>query len=482
MELHNLNIEKSILNYILFNQENIDDIISQLDSQYFYLPDHQKVFQSMYKLHSDERPVDEEFIKRDLSSDENFRESTLIDILSSTSSANVNHYIKEIKDLYFRRAVISLSHSINQMASNSEQSIESIEDKMQSDLFSIISNKSEKDFKDGHDISSATIDYLAMLKKRGNKFLTGTDTGFFALNKMTTGFQEGDLIIVGARPSMGKTAFALSMMLKNLENGNGVAMFSLEMPAEHLMMRLLSMKTSINLQDLRVGNLNDSQLGKVSSALNEFKDKDLFVYDEGNLNINDLKSKAKKIKIKHPNIGMIIIDYLQLMGGSSGKDRHLEVSEISRGLKLLARSLKVPIIALSQLNRNVDSRPNRRPIMSDIRESGSIEQDADIIIFIYRDDVYKEIDERKKEKDAKDKGQEYQNKYQNNLKEETEILIAKQRNGPIGMTKLTFNKQFANFVDPGDSVELIYHENTQKTTTDVQIDPENIDDPMSGMF
>jgi replicative DNA helicase len=482
VELHNINIEKSILNYILFNQDLIDDIISELDPKYFYLSDHQKVFKSMAKLNNEEIPVDEEFIKKDLSADENFREDTLIEILSSTSSANINHYIKEIKDLYFRREVISLSHNIKQMASDSEHTMESIEDKMQSDLFSIVSNKSEKDFKDANDISSATIDYLAMLKKKGNKFLTGTDTGFFGLNKMTTGFQEGDLVIIGARPSMGKTAFALSMMLKNLENGIGVAMFSLEMPAEHLMMRLLSMKTSINLQDLRVGNLDDDQLSKVSYALNEFKSRDLFVYDEGNLNINDLKSKAKKIKIKHPNIGMIIIDYLQLMGGSSGKDRHLEVSEISRGLKLLARSLKVPIVALSQLNRNVDARPNRRPIMSDIRESGSIEQDADIIIFIYRDDVYKEIDERKKEKDAKDKGKEYENKYKYKSEEEAEILIAKQRNGPIGMTKLTFIKKSANFIDPGESVEVIYDENIQKTNTDVQIDPENIDDPMSGMF
>ncbi len=482
MELHNINIEKSILNYILFNQDDIDEIIGELDSKYFYLPDHRKVIKSMIKLHSEESPIDEEFIKKDLSSDENFKENTLIEILSSTSSANINHYIKEIKDLYFRREVINLSNNINQMASDSEHSMESIEDKMQTDLFSIVSDKSERDFKDSHEISSATIDYLAMLKKRGNKFLTGTDTGFFGLNKMTTGFQEGDLVIVGARPSMGKTAFALSMVLKNLDNGNGVAMFSLEMPAEHLMMRLLSMKTSINLQDLRVGNLSDEQLTKVGDALNEFKSKDLFVYDEGNLNINDLKSKAKKIKIKHPNIGLIVIDYLQLMGGSSGKDRHLEVSEISRGLKLLARSLKVPIIALSQLNRNVDARPNRRPIMSDIRESGSIEQDADIILFIYRDDVYKEIDERKKEKDAKDKGKEYENKYKYKNEEETEILIAKQRNGPVGMTKLTFVKKTANFIDPGDSVEVVYNESVSKTNTDVQIDPESIDDPMSGMF
>ena len=281
---------------------------------------------------------------------------------------------------------------------------------------------------------------------------------------------------------MGKTAFALSMMLKNLDNGNGVAMFSLEMPSEHLMMRLLSMKASINLQDLRVGNLDDEQLERISSALNEFKSKDLFVYDEGNLNINDLKSKAKKIKLQHPNIGLIVIDYLQLMGGTSGKDRHLEVSEISRGLKLLARDIKVPVVALSQLNRNVDSRPNRRPIMSDIRESGSIEQDADIIMFIYRDDVYKEIDERKKEKDAKDKGNEYENKYIHKTEEEVEILIAKQRNGPVGMTKLTFRKKFANFIDPGESLEVTYKQSTTQTNTNVQIDPENIEDPMTGLL
>jgi len=480
MKLHNINIEKSILSYILFNKE-CDEIIDSLEHKYFYLPDHQKIFETIKKLFDDELPIDEEFIAKNLSNDENFQEDTLIEILSSSSSANIKHYVYEIKDLYFRREIIFLTKNISQLVTDPEKSIESIEDTMQSDLFNVISHESDKDFKDAHLITKNTIEYLAKLKKQGNKYLTGTDTGFDGLNKLTTGFQDGDLVIVGARPSMGKTAFALNILLKNLENNNGVAMFSLEMPSEHLMMRLLSIKTSINLQKIRIGDLNDGELTRISDALNEFKEKDLFVYDEGNLNINSLKSKAKKLKIKHPNVGLIIIDYLQLMSGSEGKDRHIEVSEISRGLKILARDLKLPIIALSQLNRNVDSRVNRRPIMSDIRESGSIEQDADIILFIYRDDVYKEIDERKKAKDAKDKGKDYEVKFLDKDKQEAEILIAKQRNGPVGAVTLQFIKSLASFVDLND-VDVREYQEHPSVETHISLDENNLDDTMTGLL
>jgi replicative DNA helicase len=313
------------------------------------------------------------------------------------------------------------------------------------------------------------------MKLKGNSYLIGLDTGFKDLNKQTTGFGKGDLIILAARPSMGKTAIALNMVLRNLENDKGVVFFSLEMPSHQLMLRLLSAKTSIELQKLRVGDLDDSEWSRLNDALDDISKKKLFVDDDSLLNINQIKSKLRKLKSQHPDIDLIVIDYLQLMMGTGSKDRHLEVSEISRGLKLLARELDVPIIALSQLNRGVDSRPDKRPMLSDLRESGSIEQDADIIMFVYRDDVYKLKEERDKEAQAKKEGVEYKKNFISKQDEDAELIIGKQRNGPIGTVHLVFHKRFTRFVDK-NSIEIDYKPqetqmpNFDESNTKVEVD------------
>ncbi|SFV63334.1 Replicative DNA helicase [hydrothermal vent metagenome] len=264
------------------------------------------------------------------------------------------------------------------------------------------------------------------------------------------------------------TSLVLNMALKAIERDEGVAFFSLEMPAEQLMLRLLSAKTSIPLQALRVGDLRDEQWSQLSSATQELSTKKLFVDDGGYATIHHVRSKLRKLKSQHPEISVAMIDYLQLMSGEAKEGRQQVVSEISRGLKQLARELQIPIVALSQLNRGVESRDNKRPMLSDLRESGSIEQDADIVMFVYRDDVYREAAEKEKEMKAKANGQEYENKFQSKLEEDTELILGKHRNGPTGTVKLIFQKQFTRFVDArlGDEPYETIFENTNIDTRD----------------
>ena len=257
------------------------------------------------------------------------------------------------------------------------------------------------------------------------------------------------------------TALVLNMALKAIERNEGVAFFSLEMPAEQLMIRMLSAKTSIPLQALRVGNLKDDEWSRLSSAVDDMSRRKFFVDDGGYATIHHVRSKLRKLKSQHPEISMAIIDYLQLMSGESRSHagRQQEISEISRGLKQLARELEIPIIALSQLNRSLESRENKRPMLSDLRESGAIEQDADIILFVYRDDVYREAKEKEKEMKAKAEGKEYVSTYRRKEEEETELIIGKQRNGPTGTVDLLFQKRFTRFIDAkpqSNSYEVVF--------------------------
>ena len=445
--IYSINIERAVLSSVLFNPEEIEDILGLLKAKDFYLPAHQKIFDVMEKLHHNDMPIDEEFIRRKLDS-KDVDDSILIEILSANPITNTMAYVREIKDGSVKRELATLATTIKKVAIEEEVPASEAVDKVQNALYQITTDSTTNEVKDIETISSETLDYIKRMKEMGNKHLIGETTGFFNLDKQTTGFNSGDLIILGARPAMGKTALVLNMALKNVELGKGVIIFSLEMPAEQLLLRMLSAKTSIPLQNLRKGDMDDLQWSNLSKSFEDLQNKKLFVDDGGSLNINQLRARVRKLaQNQDNNISMIIIDYLQLMQGTSGKDRHLEVSEISRGLKLLAREMGIPVIALSQLNRGVESRPDKRPMLSDLRESGSIEQDADIIMFVYRDDVYKERDEARKEKEAKDKGEEYKSTFINKPVEEAEVIIGKQRAGPIGTVKLDFQKEYTRFVD-----------------------------------
>ncbi len=456
-QLQNLNIERAVLNSIIFEPSNFGDIMAVLKPEDFYLPDHKAIFKAMIELEKDGSPIDEEFLKQALIKSKSYNEDLFAEILSTAPIANVDAYIKEIKEASIKRELIELTTKIKSVTIEQDLPSEDVLDIIQKSLYAISMDSNTKEFRDSPEMVRSTIEHIHEMKKRGNNGVIGVDTGFGELNDLTAGFGKGDLIIIAARPAMGKTAFTLNLAQKALDDGLGVAIFSLEMPAEQLMLRMLSAKTSIPLQKLRVGDLDDEQWSRLTSASDEMAKQKLFVDDDGMLNIHQLRSKLRKLKSQHEEISLCIIDYLQLMSGSSSKDRHLEVSEISRGLKLLARELDMPIIALSQLNRGLESRNDKRPMLSDIRESGSIEQDADMIMFVYRDDVYKIREEAEKEKKAKAEGVEYKSEFREKMEEDTEIIIGKNRNGPIGKADLIFQKRFTRFVEKKKgSVEIVY--------------------------
>jgi replicative DNA helicase len=445
--IYSINIERAVLSSIFFNPEELEDVLGVLKPKDFYLPAHKAIFEAIVKLHSEDMPIDEDFVRNRVDK-KDVNDGVLLEILSANPITNTSAYVKEIKDASVKRELATLATTIKKVAIEDEISANEALDTIQGELYKISTNSATSELKDMQTVTSDTLAYIEKMKKLGNKYLIGQTTGFEALDKKTTGFNEGDLVIIAARPAMGKTALVLNMALKNVEQKKGVIFFSLEMPAEQLMLRMLAAKTSIPLQNLRKGDMDDKEWSILSAAFDDLNSKKLFVDDGGSININQLRARVRKLaQIQENNISLVIIDYLQLMQGLGNKDRHQEVSDISRGLKMLARELKIPIVALSQLNRGLENRPDKRPMLSDLRESGAIEQDADIIMFVYRDDVYKQRDEARKEKEAKDKGEDYKSKFIDKPIEEAEIIIGKQRNGPIGTVKLDFHKALTKFID-----------------------------------
>jgi replicative DNA helicase len=798
--LYNLNIERAVLSAIIFDPEIFEETAARLKPEDFYLPFHQHLFRAMERLFMAEKPIDEEFLRKELEREGKFDEVAMVDVLSSNPITDTKAYIEEIKALSTKRALVTLATEIKKLTV--EESLEAIEvmDRVEQKLYEITQESVSEDFRPSGEITLSMMQEIERLKAMGNSKLIGVDTGFRNLNDKTSGFGKGDLVIVAARPAMGKclgkgtrvmmydgtlkaveevqvgdllmgddstprrvlslargreemywvrqnkgidyrvnkshilslkrsrnegphrhgevlnievaeyleksekfksnykgykvavefperpveiepyflgiwlgdgrssdvriatedpevvtyleeyaarpgqsvhryeaegkctiygitggeresalqgrmrsmgllgrkriphdylanstevrlellaglidsdgyyddryhvmeitqksrelaeqikyladtlgyraslvakkatiaerayerevyrvrivgdleriptriprkqarplasnrdwrhtgitleydgvddyygfeidgnrlflledgtvthnTALVLNMALRAIERGEGVAFFSLEMPAEQLMLRMLSAKTSIPLQSLRVGDLRDEQWSQLAAAVDDISRRKLFVDDGGYATIHHVRSKLRKLKTRHPEISMAIIDYLQLMSGEGSREgRQQEISEISRGLKQLARELQMPIIALSQLNRSLEARENKRPMLSDLRESGAIEQDADIILFVYRDDVYREAKEKEKEMKAKAEGKEYKSTFRAKTEEETELIIGKQRNGPTGTVDLIFQKRFTRFVDAdrgsGAGFEVVYEE------------------------
>lgn len=475
--LYNINVERSVLNSIVFEPSQFEDIEAKLKIDDFYLPAHKEIYTAMSELHRDSKPIDEEFIKKHLNAKKRFDESVMLDILSSNPISNTLAYVNEIKDKAIKRHLLTLTTEIKRVTMEEDLPSSEVIDLVEKKLYEITQANENLDFKDSERITNDTMEYIKEMKSRGNSVLIGVDTGYAELNKMTTGFGKGDLVIIAARPAMGKTSLVLNMVLNLVTQRKGVAFFSLEMPAEQLMLRLLSAHTSIYLQKLRVGDLNDEESSRLNASMDMMRNSKLFIDDGAGVTINQLRSKLRKLKSRHPEIEMAVIDYLQIMS-TAGRDRQAEVSEISRGLKMLARELEMPIIALSQLNRGVESRNDKRPMLSDIRESGAIEQDADIIMFVYRDDVYLYKEEKEREKAAKAEGKEFTATYIEKEEEEAEIIIGKQRNGPTGHIKLIFQKKLTRFVDaPAFGGVEISYENVQATDAQMDVGHETISQP-----
>ena len=800
--LYNLAFERSILSSIVFEPEQFDELSTALNKDDFYLPAHQDIFTVMMQLMQRDEPIDEEFIKKELLKIKKFDEQVMLEILSANPISNTSAYVREIKDKSLKRHLLTLTTEIKRVTVEEELPSAEVIDLVEKKLYDITQDNQTSDFKDSPTMTFDTMAYIQEMKDRGDNILVGVDTGFHELNKMTTGFGKGDLVIIAARPAMGKclglgtkivmfdgtlknvedieigdqlmgddssprnvlslargrekmffvkqnkgidyrvneshilslkrsrnegkhkhgdtlnipikdynqksnkfhtnykgykvgiefpqqhleidpyflgiwlgdgtssnisiatqdkeivdylqmyakelnlqlsksknkekcpmysitsgkrggyyknnnslqtrlrklnvlenkhiphhyiqnsqenrlqllaglldsdgyydtkanvfeivqkneklanqikfladslgyrvsfkskkarikkinyectvyrlrivgdldkiptkikrkqarklkakrefkhtgiqveydkvdnyygftidgnhlflledmtvthnTSFVLNTVNSLVKQGKGVAFFSLEMPAEQLMLRLLSIQTSIPLTKLRLGDMNDQEWGSLHGAIDGMNHAKLFVDDQGSININQLRSKMRKLKTQHPEIEICVIDYLQIMQGVGTADRHQQVSEISRGLKMLARELEMPVVALSQLNRGLEARNDKRPMLSDIRESGSIEQDADIILFVYRDDVYLYKEEKEREKAAKADGKEFVSEYVEKEEEDAEIIIGKQRNGPTGHVKLVFQKKLTRFVDApkfSAGVETVY--------------------------
>ncbi|MEA1915142.1 MAG: replicative DNA helicase [Campylobacterota bacterium] len=469
-----LNIERAILSAILFDPSIIDDVSEVLEDKNFYLKNHQLIFKSMLELHNNNMPIDEEFIRKDFK-DKSIIDRVLLDILAANPITNITAYLKEIKNEAVKRELSSYAIEIKQMVDDESLHTDQVIDNVQNKIYSISTNASTSILKDGKILAKEYMDHLEKIKKRGNLHVTGEITGFRELDHLTTGFNSGDLVIIAARPGMGKTSLLLNMLQKNLDAGKGVIIFSLEMPSDQLVQRLISAKTSIPLQDLKKADMTDQQWSDLSNSINELEQCKLFVEDGGSITINQLRSQVRKVASNpENNISMVMIDYLQLMQSGGNRDRHIEVSEMSRGLKMLARELNIPVIALSQLNRSLENRADKRPMLSDLRESGSIEQDADIIMFVYRDDVYRKSAEKQKESEAKLKNLPYKSSFIEKPEEDAELIIGKQRNGPTDTVNLIFQKQFTRFISAPQkhepSIEVVF-ESSDPRETKVEMPP-----------
>lgn len=386
----------------------------------------------MIKLNDEGKAVDLITVTEELAAAKNLEEVGGVSYLSELAgsvptAANIEYYARIVEEKSLLRRLIRTATNIAQEGYSREDEVEELLGEAEKTIMEVAQRKNSGSFQNIKDVLVRTYDNIEVLTTRKGD-VTGIPTGFAELDRMTAGFQRNDLIIVGARPSVGKTAFALNIAqnvaTKTEEN---VAIFSLEMGAEQLVMRMLCAEGNINAQNLRTGSLTDEDWRKLTMAMGSLSNAGIYIDDTPGVRIGEIRSKCRRLKQEH-GLGMILIDYLQLIQGDgrSGDNRQQEVSEISRSLKALARELQVPVIALSQLSRGVEQRQDKRPMMSDIRESGSIEQDADIVAFLYRDDYYDKESENK------------------NI---IEIIIAKQRNGPVGTVSLAFVKEYNKFVN-----------------------------------
>jgi len=429
---HNQEAEQSVIGAIFLEPQALITAAEILQEEDFYRVAHQKIFHTMIRLSDQGKPIDVVTVTEELSAKKELEDvgglSYLTEIANSVpTAANIAHYARIVEEKALLRRLIRVATDIVEDGFAREDEVEALLSEAEKKMMEVSNRKNAGDFRHIKDVLVETYDNIELLHSRKGD-ITGIPTGFRDLDHITAGFQRNDLIIVAARPSVGKTAFALNVAqnvaTKTEEN---VAIFSLEMGAEQLVMRILCAEGNIDAQALRTGALTTEDWRKLTMAMGSLSNAGIFIDDTPGIRINEIRAKCRRLKQEY-GLGMILIDYLQLIVGSgNGKEnRQQEVSEISRSLKSLARELQVPVIALSQLSRGVEQRQDKRPMMSDLRESGSIEQDADIVSFLYREDYY-------------DKETENQNMI--------EIIVAKQRNGPTGTVTLAFVKEFNKFVN-----------------------------------
>ena len=444
--LYDLDMERAILSSILQNNDTLGEIFDTIKAKDFYLKGHSQIYEAMVECLNSDDPVAVPFLKNKLG--DKYDEALMIDIIGTNSLIDIKRYASELKEKSIKRSLVKIAHDIPSKV-NEDKASRDMVDELSQEFYSLIEGGGTGTIKEGKDIILKVVEHIKTQIELGEQDIVGLNTGFKKLNEMIKGFKNGDLIIVAARPGMGKTTLCLNFMSQVLKSGSGVVFFSLEMPAEQIMMRILSSKTSIPLQDIMTGKIDDEAMARLSDACGEFSEYKLFVHDSGYVNIHQVRTQMRKLKAMHPEISLCVIDYIGLMMSTNNfADRHIQIAEISRGLKLLARELDMPIIALSQLNRSLESRANKRPMLSDLRESGAIEQDADIILFVYRDEFFFEQEDKEKEYRASAEGNEYKSTHVfNKLQEKAEIIVGKNRNGETGSVDVLFQKQHSRFED-----------------------------------
>ncbi|GIN21969.1 MAG TPA: replicative DNA helicase [Bacillus bacterium] len=428
----NIEAEQAVIGAIFLDPAAIVLASEILLPEDFYRSAHQKIYEVMLHLNETGHAVDLVTVTEQLAASKLLEDVGGISYLSELSvsvptAANVGYYARIVEEKALLRRLIRTATDIATEGYTREDEVEALLDEAEKSIMEVAQRKNSGAFQNIKDVLVRTYDNIELLHNRKGE-VTGIPTGFSELDRMTAGFQRNDLIIVAARPSVGKTAFALNIA-QNVatKTDENVAIFSLEMGAEQLVMRMLCAEGNIDAQNLRTGSLTDEDWRKLTMAMGSLSNSGIYIDDTPGIRVSEIRSKCRRLK-QESGLGMILIDYLQLIQGSgrSKENRQQEVSEISRSLKALARELEVPVIALSQLSRGVEQRQDKRPMMSDIRESGSIEQDADIVAFLYRDDYYDKETENK------------------NI---IEIIIAKQRNGPTGTVSLAFVKEYNKFVN-----------------------------------
>lgn len=439
----NIEAEQAVLGAIFLNTDALADAMEYVEADDFYRRAHQILFQAMVNLNNDGEAIDVLTVQNYLTTNNQLDDvggvAYIAELATSVpTAANAGYYAKIVEGKSMLRRLISTATNIITQANNGDDDVPSLLDSAERQIMDVSERRNRSGFREIKDVLNETLSDIDRLSQQSED-ITGLPTGYREFDKMTAGLQPDNLIILAARPAVGKTAFALNIA-QNVATSTdtSVAIFSLEMSAESLVNRMLCAEGSINANHLRIGQLDEGEWQNLIVAMGALSNTSIFIDDTPGIKMAEIRAKCRRLAKEKGNLGLVVIDYLQLIEGSNKESRQQEVSEISRQLKKLAKELSVPILALSQLSRGVEQRQDKRPVLSDIRESGSIEQDADIVAFLYRDDYY-ERGESKSEEDGDD---------QDSLNQdvgEVELIIEKNRAGARGTVKLLFIKSYNKF-------------------------------------
>lgn len=430
----NIEAEQAVLASMFLSKYALQKCIEDLSKELFYLDSHAKIFEVIKDLSENNRAVDITTVTDELNKRKILNQVGGVEYLSEVinsiaSPANIDDYVSIVEEKAIRRKLIETSLEIESSGYNSEDSLNDLLDNAEKKMLNVVKTRKGTEFRNIRDVITKAQSNLEKLSESGGA-VTGLITGFDAIDDLTSGLHESELIIIAARPAMGKTAFALNLVTNvAIKNNKTVALFNMEMPAEQLANRMFSAEGQIDGYKLSTGNMMKSDWSKLDQAISRLSDAKIFIDDTPGMTISEIRAKCRRLASSEGDLGLVVIDYLQLISGSAkyAGNRQQEIAEISRSLKTLAMELKIPIVALAQLSRSVESREDKRPLLSDLRESGSIEQDADIVAFLYRDDYYtKKID--------------YEDGSSN-----SEFIVAKHRNGATKTIPLLFRKPISKF-------------------------------------